>query len=403
MIEIVAPPSVLVSQSEPCMLFEATPVQTNSSFQTIGDRLALPEKLSELPDWLQIPLQRYLRLKQRNWPAKTVQRSTRQLFNRLAKMIDFFIQNYEWDGWEQVSRHWLEDYIDAKIRENLAPTTINWDLIAFRVLCIFLLEDGYNISKSITKISLLNEPRRLPRPLSDDQVRRLEEHLLSARSKARTELQKELAVRDLACFYLLWHCGLRISEVCSLQVDELDLEGRKLFIRNSKEGKDRVVYMSDRVVMSLRRQLDSQSDQNSLHLFPTRNGFLSPRGLQRRLVKRGRECNVSVTAQRLRHTFASQMLTTGMPVTSLQRYLGHEELDTTMLYAEVADPLLQKDYYLGISAIDPTSSHLAQPGTQQAFREKIEQLIDELKTPNLVPGRTQEILEQMQILLDQAL
>ena len=48
------------------------------------------------------------------------------------------------------------------------------------------------------------------------------------------------------------------------------------------------------------------------------------------------ECNVSVTAQRLRHTFASQMLATGMPVTSLQRYLGHEDLDTTMLYAEVA-------------------------------------------------------------------
>jgi hypothetical protein len=41
------------------------------------------------------------------------------------------------------------------------------------------------------------------------------------------------------------------------------------------------------------------------------------------------------------------MLATGMPVTSLQRYLGHEDLDTTMLYAKVADPLLQKDYYQG--------------------------------------------------------
>ncbi len=50
------------------------------------------------------------------------------------------------------------------------------------------------------------------------------------------------------------------------------------------------------------------------------------------------------SAQRLRHTFASQMLASGMPVTSLQRYLGHEHLDTTMLYAEVSDPLLQQDY-----------------------------------------------------------
>ena len=162
----------------------------------------------------------------------------------------------------------MEDYIDAKLRENLAPTTINWDLIAFRTLSIFLLDEGYNIPKSMTKMSLLDEPHRLPRPLSDDQVRRLEDHLLSARSNARTDLQKELTVRDLACFYLLWHCGLRISEVCSLRIDELDLEGRKLFIRNSKEGKDRVVYMSDTAAMSLRRQLESRATRTRYIYFP---------------------------------------------------------------------------------------------------------------------------------------
>ena len=89
MTEIMAPLSVLDSQSDPLIFFEAPPVPTYGSFQTIGDRLALPEKLSGLPEWLRAPLGRYLRLKQRNWPAKTVQRSTRQLFNRLSKMIDF--------------------------------------------------------------------------------------------------------------------------------------------------------------------------------------------------------------------------------------------------------------------------------------------------------------------------
>jgi site-specific recombinase XerD len=401
--EIIAPISIPVSQSEPCLILKPLPAQIYSSFQSTRDRLALPEKLSVLPEWLRIPLERYLRLKQRNWPAKTVQRSTRQLFNRLSRMIDFFIQNYGWTSWEQLSTRWLEDYIDAKLRENLAPTTINWDLIAFRGVCLFLLDEGYNIPKSMTKMSLLDEPRRLPRPLSDDQVRRLEGYLLSARSKARTDLQKDLAVRDLACFYLLWHCGLRISEVCSLRVDELDLEGRKLFVRNSKEGKDRVVYLSDTAAMSLRGQLESRSDQSSPHLFPTQHGVLSPRGLQRRLVKRGRACSVSVTAQRLRHTFASQMLATGMPVTSLQRYLGHEDLDTTMLYAEVADPLLQKDYYQGISALDPASSHLVQPGPQPSFRMKMHQLVGELKTSDLASERKQELAEQIQLLLDQIL
>jgi hypothetical protein len=51
------------------------------------------------------------------------------------------------------------------------------------------------------------------------------------------------------------------------------------------------------------------------------------------------------------------MLTAGMPVSSLQRYLGHEHLDTTMIYAEVSDPLLKHDYYQGIAALDPGSGN----------------------------------------------
>jgi hypothetical protein len=94
---------------------------------------------------------------------------------------------------------------------------------------------------------------------------------------------------------------------------------------------------------------------------------------------------------------------TGLLVTSLQHYLGHEDLDTTMLYAEVADPLLQNDYYQGISPFDPAISRLAQPGTPQAFRKKMEQLVNALKTSYLTPERKQEILEQMQLLLDQGL
>lgn len=399
--EVVAPPSVLVPSSETSIMHETLPDHLASPRNMNRDRLALPEKLSELPEWIQIPLRRYLRLKQRNWPAKTVQRSTRQLFNRISKLIDFFIQHYAWNSWDQLSARWLDDYIDARLREGVAPASINWDLTALRVFCRFLLDEGYPVPKSLTRLNLLEEPRRLPRPLPEDQIRRLEHSLQSALTKDTTAFQKELGVRDLACFYLLWHCGLRISEVCSLQVDELDLEGQKLFIRNSKEAKDRIVYISHTTVMALRQHLSFRRDRNSPHLFPTRNGILSPRGLQRRLIKLGRQCSIPVTAQRLRHTLASQMLTVGMPVTSLQRYLGHEHLDTTMLYAEVSDPLLQKDYFIGIAALDTASSHPAEPGSGQSSRQELQQLLEELKTPDLVLIRQQEILEQMQLLLDQ--
>ncbi len=94
---------------------------------------------------------------------------------------------------------------------------------------------------------------------------------------------------------------------------------------------------------------------------------------------------------------ASQMLAASMPVTSLQRYHGHELMDTTMFYAEVSNPLLQQDYYRGITTIDPQSANLAYSSFQL---EQLRQLIDELKTDDLEPLHQKEILEQMQSLLD---
>jgi site-specific recombinase XerD len=361
------------------------------------DVLDLPERLNDVPDWIQIPLSRFLRLKQRNWPSKNVRIYTQQYFNCLHKLIVFFIQKYEWSAWDQLSLRWLDDYIDNRLREKRAAATINWVLINFRGFCYFLIDEGYNVPRSMLRMKLLKIPHRLPRPLSQDHISRLERCIQSTIHNAKTDYQRQLIIRDLACFYLLWHCGLRISEVCSLLVNDVDLSGRKLFIKDSKERKDRVVYMSKTTVETLQNYLAIRPDPDSAYLFPSHSGHLKRGALWKRLRNYGRQCRVPITAQRLRHTFASQMLAVGMPVPSLQRYLGHELMDTTMIYAEVSNPMLQQDYYRGITTLDPQSANL----TYSAFQlEQLRQLIDELKTDNLEPLRQKEILEQMQDLLD---
>jgi hypothetical protein len=158
--------------------------------------------------------------------------------------------------------------------------------------------------------------------------------------------------------------------------------------------------MSDPASLAVQQHLAIRPFQDSAYLFNTQRGVLHPRSLQRRLVHYRHQCGVPVTAQRLRHTFASQMLTAGMPVTSLQRLLGHEHLDTTMLYAEVADPLLRQDYYQGISSLDsiPEKSPTHELGL--SHQDILQQLIKELKTPGLAPTRHDEILDHLQRLLD---
>jgi hypothetical protein len=87
------------------------------------------------------------------------------------------------------------------------------------------------------------------------------------------------------------------------------------------------------------------------------------------------------------------MLTAGMPVSSLQRYLGHEHIDTTMIYAEVSDPLLRQDYYQGITSLDPGSENLSMSGLAPSNQLTLRQLVEELKTPGLEQSRQDEILD----------
>ena len=91
--------------------------------------------------------------------------------------------------------------------------------------------------------------------------------------------------------------------------------------------------------------------------------------------------------------YASQMLASGMPVSSLQRYLGHEHLDTTMIYAEVSDPLLRQDYYQGIATLDPGSEKLSRSGLELTQQRILRHLVEELKTPGMEQSRHDEILD----------
>lgn len=323
------------------------------NIEDLSARLALPDELQNLPEWFGKPLGEFLRSKQRNWPAKTVQRSTRQLFARMKYVGEFFMREHGWQDWASLSTRWLDDFIDYRLQRGLSPNTINWDLIHFCQFCGFLDEGGYAIPRAVLRLKKLDVPKRLPRPLPGNDVFALEQTILEALTGDQRWYRDVNAIRDLAWFYLLWHCGLRVSEVCELRLQDIDLENGKLFVSNSKERKDRVIYMSQVVLAALRAHLASSSDKVTSYVFEIDERAMHVRTVQRRLNIYGRRCGVKVSPHRLRHTFASQMLNAGMPVTSLQRYLGHENLDTTMGYAGVSDPVLQKEYNQAIRKIDP--------------------------------------------------
>lgn len=368
--------------------------------EPFSDPLALPTELETWPAWLSRPLGDYLRVQQRQWPERTVREQTRGSFHLLTGMCRFFTARYCWSDWSELTPRWLDDYVDTGLWQGLSPSTLNGRLMAWQSFCRFLAEEGYPVPLTLTHLELLEMPHRLPRPLSNDQVRRLERCIQSAIADATTEWRREQATMDLAWFYLLWHCGLRLSEVRYLTRQDLDLEDRKLFVRAGKARKDRVVYLSDTAEHALRQHLATHAEADRANVF-TRHQRVLLRGLlERRLRIYGQQVEVAVTPHRLRHTFASQMLAAGMPVTSLQRYLGHEKIDATMLYAAVSDPMLEQDYYRGIVAIDPASAALTPDAREAAHQAELRRCMRQLKKPRLTAAHRREILERMQRLLD---
>jgi len=196
-----------------------------------NDLLTIPETLNQLPDWVQEPLRRFIRLQQRNWPAKSVRKSTRHLCGRLVPMIQHLNREERCQGWNDWSVRLIEAYIDDRLRYGWKSTTVNLDLSLFRSFCWFVIDEGYPVPQALTRVRSLATPVQLPRPLSDEQVERLEACIKEAIHRADRDIDRQLAVRDLAWLedqlrragVFSWGESLRVSTLDCSKKCRLDL------------------------------------------------------------------------------------------------------------------------------------------------------------------------------------
>ena len=176
---------------------------------------------------------------------------------------------------------------------------------------------------------------------------------------SRPEVQAVLgAVREArfrACLRLMYHAGLRVGEAVRIEVQ--DIHGRetppRLHIRNGKGGKDRYVPLSLLMVQELRQWW--RTHQNPRFLFPSPGRFWADRSeslsqmMQRatepmsvssvqmafKLARAQSGINTAATPHTLRHSYATHLLEEGVSLRQISTYLGHESLDTTVIYTHL--------------------------------------------------------------------
>jgi len=176
---------------------------------------------------------------------------------------------------------------------------------------------------------------------------------------SRQEIQAVLAAvrepRFRTCLRLMYHCGLRVGETVAIEIK--DIHGRerppRLHIRNGKGGKDRYVPMATAMVEELRQWW--RTHQNPRFLFPSPGrgwadrtltlsqsmakslGPMSVSSVQMayRLARAASAVNSASTTHSLRHSYATHLLEEGVSLRQISHYLGHESLDTTVIYTHL--------------------------------------------------------------------
>ncbi len=239
---------------------------------------------------------------------------------------------------------WLRD------SEGLAARSAARTLSGVRTFCGFLVREHVRPDDPSALIPLPRLGRPLPAVLDPGEVERI--------ATAPRDSDDPRAIRDAAMIELLYACGLRVSELISLRVGDLDLE-RGVVRTTGKGSKTRLVPVGEEAIARVRLYLDvarpellDRATRRGLRRLPstlfvtargrgiTRQGFAKNLGRHSRSAGVGRK----VSPHKLRHSFATHLLEGGADLRSVQTMLGHADLSTTTIYTHVSQAALQRAY-----------------------------------------------------------
>ena len=284
-------------------------------------------------------------------------RSTKTVENYglyLSRFIDLITEDFE--GQEMIKpsditpeilrrfRLKLNRFSDNQNKERLSALTQSYHLIALRGFFKYLAKRGI---KSLDP-SLIDLPRAAKKQvtfLHFDEIERL---------LAEIPLDTESGLRDRAIIELLFSGGLRVSELCGLNRDSINLERREFMVRG-KGKKDRPIFIDRSTAECIEDYLNMRTDtlpalflNNSANQqIPSTSGDfrrLTPRSIERIVQKYTRLAGITkhVTPHTMRHSFATDLLMNGADIRSVQSLLGHANISTTQIYTHITDPHLKE-------------------------------------------------------------
>ena len=253
-----------------------------------------------------------------------------------------FLRTRQVSSLDDVDRQVMRDYMSWLMSQGVVKSSIARKLSAIRSFYRYLLREKKVSANPLEKASSPKLDRRLPTFLTVEETVRLLE---------APDLLKPQGLRDRALLELLYAAGLRVSELESLNLEQLNMETNEIRVRG-KGSKERVVLIGEPAAHALnnylahsRPTLLSRRKESAVFLNQY-GGRLPARRIQKILDKCARKAGIDkkVHPHVLRHTFATHLLDGGADLRVVQELLGHAQLATTQVYTHVSQSQARKIY-----------------------------------------------------------
>jgi integrase/recombinase XerC len=264
--------------------------------------------------------------------------------NYRADLADFFkfLKGKGLTLLNEVDRHVLRDYLSHLVERGIVKASIARKLSAIRSFFRYLVREEIIAKNPLEQVSSPKLDKRLPSFLTKEEM----ERLLGA-----PDLSTPLGQRDQALLELLYASGLRVSELVSLTLKQIDLESNEIRVWG-KGSKERMVLMGVPAAEALKDYLEHGrlqllGEKKNKTLFLNRYGQPLPgRSVQRLLHEHAKKAGIGkrVHPHMLRHTFATHLLDGGADLRVVQELLGHARLSSTQIYTHVTKGQARKVY-----------------------------------------------------------
>jgi integrase/recombinase XerD len=276
---------------------------------------------------------------------KGLSSNTQAAYRRdLKKFVNYLVsERCGVHRWEDVNKKDIVNFLSGEMDEGAENSSVARIFSSIKGLYKFLVGEGYIELNPTTDLETPKIRRKLPKVLSIEEVDKLME---------QPDILLPLGLRDRAMLELMYGTGVRVSELLSLQLEDINMMAG--FLRCLGKGrKERIIPVNQTAIIWVERYLDRtrslllRRNQERTLFLNAHGRKLSRQGYFKILAQYGERSGIEkeITPHTLRHSFATHLLENGADLRAVQEMLGHADISTTQIYTHLSKSRLREVYH----------------------------------------------------------